>query len=360
MLYHLIDQYREYGGIYNVFRYITFRSLIAFVITFLLVVTFQPYFIKWFRKRNSNGQPIRDDGPQSHFSKKGTPTMGGLVIILSVFITTFLLSPLDNIYIIVVLGVLLSYSFLGFCDDYKKVKEKKSGGVSARMKLFWQFLVAIFATLTLIKFAPGFNTTVSVPFFKDLIFDLGIFYIPFAACVIVGASNAVNLTDGLDGLVTGPVMTTAFAYGVFAYVSGHSEIANYLHIQNISGSGELAVFSASIIAAGMGFLWFNTFPAQVFMGDVGSLALGGAIGVISVITKQELLLPLVGGIFVVEALSVIIQVAYFKSTGKRVFRMAPIHHHFELKGMPEPKIIVRFWIVSILLAIVAIATLKLR
>jgi len=255
---------------------------------------------------------------------------------------------------------MLSYGALGFIDDFKKVRLSNSKGVRARTKLLWQYGIALAAVAALLVFVPSFSSSIQVPFFKNLNFELGIFFVPFAATVIVGASNAVNLTDGLDGLVIGPIMTTCFAYGVFAWVSGHAGVAEYLQIAHIPGAGDLAIVAASIIAGGLGFLWFNSFPAQIFMGDVGSLALGGAIGAMAIATKQELVLILAGGVFVIEALSVILQVASFKLTGKRIFRMAPIHHHFELKGLSEPKIIVRAWIISIVLALLAIATLKLR
>lgn len=359
MLYHLIDFLKGHSSAFNVFRYLTFRSMAAFCLAFVLVLILEPVFIKWFRARFL-GQPIRDDGPQSHLSKKGTPTMGGLPVVLAVLVSTFLLADLSNLYVWCTLGLTLSYAYLGFLDDYRKVSGQNTKGVSARMKLYWQFGAAFFFLLVLYFFEPYFSTSVGLPFFKDKAVPLGILYLPFAALVIVGCSNAVNLTDGLDGLVIGPIMSVAFAYGVFSYVAGNSKIAEYLQITYVPGAGDLAIFAAAIVAGGLGFLWFNSYPAQVFMGDVGALALGGALGMLAVITKQELLLVLCGGVFVVEALSVIVQVFYFKKTGKRILRMAPLHHHFELKGMTEPKIIVRFWIVSILLAIISIATLKLR
>ena len=331
----------------------------AFIVSFILVLVLQPIFIKWIQ-RKSSGQPIRDDGPESHQSKKGTPTMGGLVVLCSVVLSTLLFADLHNVLVWVVLGLTVSYGFLGFIDDFKKVSLENSKGVRAKTKLLWQFSIAIVAVFILKEFAPGFSTIVHMPFFKNINIDLGLLFIPFAATVIVGASNAVNLTDGLDGLVIGPIMTTAFAYGVFSYTAGNVKLAEYLQIAYIAGAGDLAIIAASILAGGLGFLWFNSFPAQVFMGDVGSLALGGALGTLAVVTKQELVLVIAGGVFVVEALSVIIQVASFKLRGKRVFKMAPIHHHFEMLGMAEPKIIVRAWIISIVLALVAIATLKLR
>ena len=359
MLYHIFYYFRDQSGFFNVFRYLTFRSMVAFFLTFLLVIVFQPRFIRWFREKQL-GQPIRDDGPQSHLTKKGTPTMGGLIVVLGIIVSTLLLCDLSNLYVWVMLGTTVSYGALGFLDDYRKVKGQNTKGVSARGKLYWQFGTALFFALVLKLFGPEFSTVVSVPFLKSTQFQLGWWFVPFATLVVVGASNAVNLTDGLDGLVIGPVMTVAFAYGIFAYVTGHKEIAAYLQIPYVAGCGDLAIFAAAMVAGGLGFLWFNSFPAQVFMGDVGALALGGAIGMLSIVTKQELLLVVTGGVFVLEALSVIAQVVSFKTRGKRIFKMAPLHHHFELKGMAEPKIIVRCWIISIVLCVVSLASLKLR
>ncbi len=359
MLYHILYPLREHFNALNVFGYITFRAMLAFALSFVLVLILQPKFINWFRSRQL-GQPIRDDGPKSHLGKQGTPTMGGVVIVLAVVLTSLLLADLRNFYVWVTLFVTVSYAALGFRDDFLKVTKKNSKGVSARLKLLWQFVTALVAVTALISYFPNFPTTISMPFFKNVAFDLGWLFPFFAALVIVGCSNAVNLTDGLDGLVTGPVMTVSFAYGVFAYVTGHKIIADYLQLGYIAQCGELSIVAAALLAGGLGFLWFNSFPAQVFMGDVGSLALGGALGTMAVIVKQELVLIIAGGVFVLEALSVIAQVASFKLTGKRVFRMAPLHHHYELQGIAEPKIIVRCWIISIILAVVSIATLKLR
>jgi phospho-N-acetylmuramoyl-pentapeptide-transferase len=359
MLYHLLYPLRDVIGAFNVLRYLTFRSMAAFILAFVLVLILQPRFINWFKSRKL-GQPIREDGPESHQTKQGTPTMGGVVVVLAVVLSTLFFADLGNIYVWTVVGITVAYGGLGFVDDFKKVQVKNSKGVRAKTKLAWQVLFATLFTLILLAGAPGFSTAVSVPFFKTVNIELGWLFVPFAVLVIVGCSNAVNLTDGLDGLVIGPVMTVAFTYGVFAYVAGHSRIADYLQIAYVTGSGDLAIFAAAIVAGGLGFLWFNSFPAQVFMGDVGSLALGGALGMLAIITKQELVLVVAGGIFVVEALSVIAQVFAFKTFGKRVLRMAPLHHHFELKGMAEPKIIVRMWIVSIVLALIALSTLKLR
>ena len=359
MLYHIFYYFRDQSGFFNVFRYLTFRSMVAFFLTFLLVLVLQPRFIRWFREKHL-GQPIREDGPQTHLTKKGTPTMGGLIVLIGVVVSTLLLCDLTNLYVWVLLGTTVSYGALGFLDDYRKVTGQNTKGVSARGKLYWQFGSALFFALVLKLFGPEFSTAVSIPFLKATQFQLGWWFVPFATLVVVGTSNAVNLTDGLDGLVIGPVMTVAFAYGVFAYVTGHKEIAEYLQIPYVAGCGDLAIFTAAIVAGGLGFLWFNSFPAQVFMGDVGALALGGAIGMLAIITKQELLLLIAGGVFVLEALSVILQVTSFKMRGKRIFKMAPLHHHFEVKGMAEPKIIVRCWIISIVLCVVSLASLKLR
>ncbi len=359
MLYHLLYGLRDQFSVLNVFRYLTFRSMAAFFLSLFLVLLLQPKFIRYV-KHKAFGQPIRDDGPQSHLVKSGTPTMGGVVIVVAVLASTLLLADLTNLYVWVTALITVIYGALGFADDYQKVLKKNPKGVSARTKLRWQFGGAAVAVLLLMLFAPEFSTTLTIPFFKDLAIDLGWFFLPFAVLVIVGASNAVNLTDGLDGLVIGPVMTVAFAYGIFAYTSGNANIAQYLQITHVKGAGDLAIFASAIVAGGLGFLWFNSFPAQVFMGDVGALSLGGALGMLAVVTKQELVLAIAGGIFVVEALSVILQVASFKLTGRRIFRMAPIHHHFELAGLSEPKIIVRAWIISIVLAVISIATLKLR
>jgi len=357
MLYHLSMYLREHFGALNIFRYLTFRSIAGFLITLAIVLIVQPKFIRYIKERHL-GQPIRDDGPQSHLSKKGTPTMGGLVLICAVGLVTLLLADLTNAFVWITLLLIGSYAGLGFLDDYRKVIQKNPKGVNAKLKLKWQFVSAFVAVLALVL--AGLPTTIDIPFIKEGFVDIGWLFIPFGMLVVVGASNAVNLTDGLDGLVTGPVMTTAFSYGVFAYVSGNAELASYLKITHVAGAGDLAILCATIIAGGLGFLWFNTYPAQVFMGDVGALALGGALGMIALVTKQELILVIAGAVFVVEALSVVIQVLSFKLRGKRVFKMAPIHHHFELSGISEPKIIVRTWIISIVLAVLAISSLKIR
>jgi phospho-N-acetylmuramoyl-pentapeptide-transferase len=306
------------------------------------------------------GQYIRDDGPKSHFDKAGTPTMGGTLIILSLTSAILLWSDLTNYYVWIVLFVIIGYGTIGFVDDYLMQVKKRSMGLTVRKKLLLQVIVALITGI-LVYITPDFSTQVTIPFFKKIQPDFGWGYIIFAAFVIVGASNAVNLTDGLDGLAIGPVIIAAATYMIFAYVSGHIKIAGYLQLNYVAGAGELTIFCGALAGAGLGFLWFNAYPAQIFMGDVGSLSLGAFLGTVAVITKQEILLALVGGLFVIEALSVIFQVGFFKMTsGKRIFRMAPLHHHFELKGWPEPKVIVRFWIIAIALALLAMSTLKLR
>ena len=306
------------------------------------------------------GQYIRDDGPKSHFDKAGTPTMGGTLIILSLTASILLWSDLTNYYVWIVLFVTIGFGVIGFVDDYLMQVKKQSKGLTVRKKLLLQGIVALITGI-LVYVTPDFSTQVTIPFFKNISPDFGWGYIIFAAFVIVGASNAVNLTDGLDGLAIGPVIIAASTYMIFAYVSGHVKIAGYLQLNYVSGAGELAIFCGALAGAGLGFLWFNSYPAQIFMGDVGSLSLGAFLGTVAVITKQEILLALVGGLFVIEALSVIFQVGFFKMTsGKRIFKMAPLHHHFELKGWPEPKVIVRFWIIAIALALLAMSTLKLR
>ena len=359
MLYHLLYPLHTTISAFNIFRYITFRTIYASLTAFLICVLLGPWVIRKLSEMQI-GQYIREDGPQDHVKKAGTPTMGGILIIFSLIVSTLLWSNLTNYYIWIVLIITTGYGIIGFVDDYLMQVKKKSKGLSVRIKLLMQVILAI-VTGVLIYLYPDFNTRVTIPFFKNISPDLGWGYIIFGVFVIVGTSNAVNLTDGLDGLAIGPVIIVSVTYMVFSYVSGHVKIADYLQINYVSGSGELAIFCGSLAGAGIGFLWFNTYPAQIFMGDVGSLPLGGSLGMVAVITKQEILLVLVGGLFVVEALSVIFQVGFFKMTnGRRIFRMAPLHHHFELKGWPEPKVIVRFWIIAIALALIAMSTLKIR
>lgn len=358
MFYHWLYPLSAEISVLNVFKYITFRSFFAFVLTAIISIWWGKKFIIYMRNKQF-GQSIREDGPQSHLKKAGTPTLGGVFIIGSVLVSMTLIGNFSSPPFIYSLVVMISYFLLGGIDDYLKIIKKNSDGVSAKGKLAWQFLTAGIVSYLLIKNGI-IDTNLYVPFMKGPIIDLGWSYIAFACLVIVGSSNAVNLTDGLDGLVTGPVITSSATLGLLAYVAGHSEMANYLFIPYVENVGELVVLAASIVGASVGFLWYNSYPAQIFMGDVGSLSLGGVLGTIAVITKNEFLFVIVGGIFVMEAISVILQVASFKIRKKRIFKMAPIHHHFELMGWPEPKVIVRFWIISIVLSILALATLKLR
>ena len=355
MLYHWL--YSIYN--INVFRYLTFRAMIAFLFAFIFVLIFQPIFIRHLRGRGIKGQPIRDDGPKAHEGKRGTPTMGGLVIIAGVFAATLLCADLSNHYVWLTLAVMAGFGALGFVDDWRKIAQQNSKGLSGKVRLSVEGLVTVFAALVLLDF--DFSTNVVMPFLKEVQFGLiPALFVIFVTLVVVGTSNAVNLTDGLDGLAIGPVMTVAATYAIIAYLTGHREHATYLGIQHVRDVGELSIILCAITAAGLGFLWYNTYPAQVFMGDLGALALGGGLGFMAVLVKHELVLVIAGGIFVMEALSVIIQRYSYKMTGKRVFRMAPIHHHFELQGWAEPKIIVRFWIISIVLALIALTSLKLR
>ncbi|MDH4320302.1 MAG: phospho-N-acetylmuramoyl-pentapeptide-transferase [Desulfobulbaceae bacterium] len=359
MLYHLLFPLHGVFSGFNVFRYITFRSIGATLTAFVLVILCGTRFVTLMREHQI-GQVVRTDGPESHFSKKGVPTMGGLLIILALTFTTLLWADLNNHLIWLVLGITIWYGAIGAYDDYRKIKRQNSKGLSARGKMLLQIGGAALLGW-LLSMHHAFDGRVSLPFFKHITPNLGEWYVLFAIMVIVGASNAVNLTDGLDGLATGPTAITAGVYLLFSYLAGHAVLASYLQIPYVEGAGELSVFCGALVGASLGFLWFNAFPAQVFMGDVGSLALGGAMGTVAVMIKQEFLLAVVGGIFVMEALSVIMQVGYYKvSGGKRIFLMAPFHHHFEKKGWQEPKVVVRFWIVSIMLALLALATLKLR
>lgn len=343
----------------NVFRYITFRSIGSAVTAFLILVVIGPWLIAWLRKKQI-GQVIREDGPQSHFSKQGVPTMGGVLILFAMTSSALLWADLRSDLVWLLIGISLFFGSIGFWDDLKKIRKGHSRGLSPREKLILQIGGASLVGLYLLL-SPNYDGILSFPFFKTLQPDLGWWYLPFAVLVIVGASNAVNLTDGLDGLAAGPVVVTASTYLIFSYVAGNALVASYLQIPFVMGAGEVTVFCGAIVGACLGFLWFNCYPAQIFMGDVGSLALGGTLGTVAIIIKQEFLLVIVGGIFVMEALSVIIQVGYFKmSGGKRIFLMAPFHHHFEKKGWPETKVVVRFWIVSIILGLIALATLKLR
>ncbi len=359
MIYHLLYPLHETYSYFNVFRYITFRTIYAAITALVICFVVGPWLIRKLETLKI-GQPIREDGPDSHLSKKGTPTMGGILIIFASVFSTLLWTNLTNPLIWLVVMVTLGFGIIGFMDDYQKLTAGNSKGISAKKRLGLEFLIALFVSIVLFL-RPDFSSAVTIPFFKTMLPNLGLAYILFSTFVIVGAANAVNLTDGLDGLAIGPATICFMTYLLFAYFAGNVKIAGYLQIPYVPGTGELTVFCGAMSGACLGFLWFNTYPAQVFMGDVGSLSLGSALGALAIMTKQELLLAIVGGVFVLEAVSVICQVGYFKlSNGRRIFRMAPIHHHFELKGWAEPKVIVRFWIISILLALLAISTLKLR
>lgn len=362
MLYYLLYPLKDYFIGFNVFRYITFRASYALLTAMAVSLVLGPVLIA-FHRRYSLGESIRDDGPKTHLTKEGTPTMGGTLILLALFVSVILWADLTNKYVWLLLYTAVGFGLIGFADDYRKVILKEKKGLGVREKLAAQCVVAL-GVACFLYFDPHghpFTAHLTIPFFKRAVPDLGLFYIPFVVLVIVGVSNAVNITDGLDGLAIGPVIIATVAYVVIAYVTGHSGFAKYLNIIHIRGAGEVAVFGAAMIGAGLGFLWYNSYPAEIFMGDVGALALGGLLGTAAVITKHELLLLVVGGLFVIEALSVILQVAYFRwSGGKRIFKMAPLHHHFEVKGWEEPKVIVRFWIIAIVLALLSLSTLKLR
>ena len=358
MLYHLLTSLQDQFGWLNVFKYQTFRAMCSFLLALVIAIILQPLFIKFLRRQGLKGQPIRSDGPADHAVKQGTPTMGGVVTIIAISISTLLLADLTNKYVWLVLFVLLGNAALGWVDDWRKIVHQNPKGVSGPTKLMWQTGIALCAALCL--YFSDFSSSLMFPLFKNFSIDLGILFIFFAAIVVVGTSNAVNLTDGLDGLAIGPVMTVGATYALISYLAGNKIFAEYLGINYIPGAGELTIILAAVVSAGLGFLWYNTFPAQVFMGDVGALALGGLLGFVAVVVKHEIVLVIAGGVFVAEALSVIIQRYYYKLTKKRVFKMAPIHHHFELLGWAEPKIIVRFWIISIILALISLTTLKLR
>lgn len=358
MLYYLLYPLHVYFSFFNVFRYITFRAIYATVTALLLTLILGPLFFEKLRRINF-GQYIREDGPATHRTKQGTPTAGGVLILFAIVTSTCLWADLANQYIWVALFALVSMGAIGLLDDWKKIKGKNAKGITARQKILLQTAVGAVIAFYLYML-PSWNTQLSVPFFKNILPELGIFYLAFVVVVIVGCSDAVNLTDGLDGLAIGLVLLVSATYMLFSYISGNVRIADYLQITYVAGSGELTVFCGALVGASMGFLWYNAYPAEVFMGDVGSLALGGSLGAVAIITKHEILLAIVGGIFVIEALSVIFQVSSFKLRGKRIFQMAPLHHHFELKGLTEPKIIVRFWIAGTVLALLAMSTLKLR
>ncbi|CAK7065522.1 phospho-N-acetylmuramoyl-pentapeptide-transferase [Providencia rettgeri] len=360
MLVWLAEMLVHKFSVLNVFSYLTFRAIVGLLTALAIALWMGPHLITYLQKMQI-GQVVRSEGPESHFSKRGTPTMGGLLILFSITVSTLLWARLDNPYVWCVLLVLVGYGIVGFVDDYRKVVRKDTRGLIARWKYFWQSVIALVVAFSM--YAIGKDTPATqlvVPFFKDVMPQLGVLYILLTYFVIVGTSNAVNLTDGLDGLAIMPTVFVAAGFALVAWATGNVNFAGYLHIPFLPHAGELVIVCTAIVGAGLGFLWFNTYPAQVFMGDVGSLALGGALGTIAVLLRQEFLLVIMGGVFVVETLSVILQVGSFKLRGQRIFRMAPIHHHYELKGWPEPRVIVRFWIISLMLVLIGLATLKVR
>jgi phospho-N-acetylmuramoyl-pentapeptide-transferase len=360
-MFYWLTAFSDGGDVFNLFRYITFRAGGAFFTALVFGFLFGRPLIDLLRRKQGKGQPIRDDGPAGHFVKAGTPTMGGLLILSALLVSTVLWARLDNPYVWIVMLVTLGFGLIGFADDYAKVTKQNTKGVSGRMRMLSGIVIAALASYAASSFHPvGLTDQLALPLFKNVLINLGYFFVPFGIIVIVGSANAVNLTDGLDGLAIMPVMIAGIAFGVISYVVGNYNFTEYLGVHFVPGTGELVIFTAALFGGGLGFLWYNAPPAAVFMGDTGSLALGGALGAIAVCTKHEIVLAIVGGLFVVEALSVIIQVLYFKRTGKRVFLMAPIHHHFEKKGWAEPQIVIRFWIISLILALIGLATLKVR
>lgn len=361
MLFHLLPPLAHDFILFNLFRYITFRTGCAMATSLVICFVFGPAIIRWLKAKQGEGQPIRQDGPETHFKKKGTPTMGGLMVLVSVIASTLLWADLSNTYTWIVLLVTIGFGLVGFLDDYSKLTHRSSAGVPGKVRLAIQIIISAAAAYAVTLSAPADTATgLAIPFVKDYLLQLGAFFVPFAIFVVVGASNAVNLTDGLDGLATVPVIIAALCFIIITYLVGNMVFSNYLQIQHVPGAGELAVFCGALVGACLGFLWFNAPPAQVFMGDTGSLALGSALGAISVIVKHELVLAIIGGLFVMETLSVVIQVASFKLTGKRIFKMAPIHHHFEKMGWSEPTVVIRFWIIACILGLIGLSTLKLR
>ena len=356
-----LTELSEGGEFFNLFRYITFRAGGAFLTALIFGFLFGKPLINVLRKRQGKGQPIRDDGPEGHFEKAGTPTMGGLLIVGALVFSTLVWARWDNTFVWLVLFVTLSFALIGFADDYAKVSKQNTAGVSGKVRLLLGILIAVIAAVWASANHPEtLQNQLAMPVFKDTLVNLGYFYVPFSICVVVGTANAVNLTDGLDGLAIMPVMIAATTLGIIAYAVGRVDFTEYLDVHYVPGTGEILIFTSALFGGGLGFLWYNAPPAAVFMGDTGSLALGGALGAIALVIKHELVLVIVGGLFVVEALSVIIQVLYYKRTGKRVFLMAPIHHHYEKKGWAEPTIVIRFWIISLILAMIGLATLKVR
>ncbi|QJE72266.1 phospho-N-acetylmuramoyl-pentapeptide-transferase [Aerophototrophica crusticola] len=361
MLYNLLYPWADEFQLFNLFRYITFRTGGAILTSLVISFVIGPHVIRWLKSVQGSGQPIREQYLETHLKKKGTPTMGGLMIMIAVIVSTLLWVDLTNTYTWIVLLVTVGFGLVGFGDDFLKLTKRNTAGLSSKAKMAGTIVVAVAAVGWYMAATPSpLDTGLALPFFKDIALNLGWFFVPFAVVVIIGSSHAVNLTDGLDGLATVPIMIAAACFALIAYLCGNVIFSNYLGIQHVPGTGELAVFCGALVGAGLGFLWFNAPPAMVFMGDTGSLSVGGALGAIAVITKHEIVLAIVGGLFVLEALSVMIQVASFKLTGKRVFRMAPIHHHFEKKGWSEPTVVIRFWIIAVILALVGLSTLKLR
>ncbi|MDE0727792.1 MAG: phospho-N-acetylmuramoyl-pentapeptide-transferase [Alphaproteobacteria bacterium] len=362
MLFNLLYPLAEDFRIFNLFRYLTFRTGAAVMTALIISFIVGPPLIRWLRSKQGRGQPIRDDGPKRHIiQKQGTPTMGGFMILLALSISTLLWADLSNRFVWAVLLVTAGFGLIGFADDYLKVTRANVRGLSGKLKLLLEVVVAVLAAIWIMGDQPdNMASHLAVPFVKDVLFNLGIFFVPFAALVMVGSSNSVNLTDGLDGLAIGPLIIAASAFMLIAYLTGNVVFAGYLQLHTVPGAGELAVYCGALVGAGLGFLWFNAPPAMVFMGDTGSLSLGGGLGAVAVVTKHELVLAIIGGLFVLETVSVIVQVASFKLTGRRVFRMAPLHHHYEQKGWAEPTIVIRFWIIAVILALIGLATLKLR
>ncbi|NQV57462.1 MAG: phospho-N-acetylmuramoyl-pentapeptide-transferase [Rhodospirillales bacterium] len=362
-MFNFLVDFSDQLSAFNVFRYITFRTGGAMITALVISFICGPIIIRWLRLHQQGGQPIREDGPESHLiTKVGTPTMGGFMILAALVLSTLLWADLRNGYIWAALGVTVGYGMIGFIDDYIKVTRRHSKGLPGKLKFVLQIFIAVVASLWIVSITRDpLSTSLAIPFFKNVLIDLGGFlFVSFAVLVMVGTSNAVNLTDGLDGLAIGPVMIAAGVFALIAYIIGNSVFSNYLQVHYVPGAGELSIFCGALVGAGLGFLWFNAPPAMVFMGDTGSLSMGGALGVVSVITKHELVLAIVGGLFVLETVSVIVQVVSFKLTGRRVFQMAPLHHHFEKKGWAEPTIVIRFWIIAMILALAGLATLKLR
>lgn len=362
MLYNLLFPLSDQFFIFNLFKYLTFRTGGAMLTAMIVSFAMGPAVIRWLKSKQGAGQPIRDDGPETHFKKRGTPTMGGLMVIFSVTISTLLWVDISNPYMWIVLWVFLGFGAIGFVDDYAKLTRSSHRGVPGKVRIIMEGAIALVAILGVMVLTTGtLGSSLAFPFLKNFLVDLGWFFVPFGIFVLVGTANAVNITDGLDGLAIGPIMITAGCFGIIAYLVGNAVFANYLQLNFIKDSGELAVFCGALVGAGLGFLWFNAPPAMVFMGDTGSLSMGGALGAIAVITKHEIVLAIIGGLFVIETFSVIIQVLYFRATGgKRFFRMAPLHHHFEKIGWPETQVVMRFWIISIILALIGLSSLKLR